>query len=284
MHGLDEDLDENLAHIDDLGGFRAYNHYAWGWAWAGNTPLRLWKRYTWLGGVRTPLIVHWPAGIAARGEVREQFCHAVDLMPTILAAAGIEPAPTVDGVDQQPIDGKSLLATFADASAPTPRASQYFEMLGSRAIYHEGWKATTDHVGGQLAVERDNIVGSRVFDEDNWLLFDLAHDFSESRDLAAEEPERLQQLIDTWWSEAERNHVLPLDDSFLGRAGAMYRPPYGPEYRTVFKPGGAPVSEDVLPPMGVGYVVTARVEVDCARERDSLRTRQLDERLCILPT
>ena len=262
VHGLDEDLDENLARIDDLGGFRAYNHYAWGWAWAGNTPLRLWKRYTWLGGVRTPLIAHWPNGIAARGEVREQFCHAVDLMPTVLDAAGIAPATVVDGVEQLPIEGRSLLATFADASAPAPRDSQYFEMLGSRAIYQDGWKATTDHVGGQLAVEREHIEGSHVFDEDNWLLFDLAHDFSESHDVSAEQPERVQQLVDKWWSEAERNHVLPLDDSFIARASAMYRPPYGPHFRTVFAPGGGSISEDVMPPLGAGYVVTARVEVE----------------------
>ena len=262
VHGLDEDLDENLARIDDLGGFRAYNHYAWGWAWAGNTPLRLWKRYTWLGGVRTPLIAHWPNGIAARGEVREQFCHAVDLMPTVLDAAGIAPATVVDGVEQLPIEGRSLLATFADASAPAPRDSQYFEMLGSRAIYQGGWKATTDHVGGQLAVEREHIEGSHVFDEDNWLLFDLAHDFSESHDVSAEQPERVQQLVDKWWSEAERNHVLPLDDSFIARAAAMYRPPYGPHFRTVFAPGGGSISEDVMPPLGAGYVVTARVEVE----------------------
>jgi arylsulfatase len=266
VHGLDEDLDENLARIDDLGGHRAYNHYAWGWAWAGNTPLRLWKRYAWLGGVRTPLIVHWPAGIAARGEVRDQFCHAIDLMPTILDAAGIEPSAIIDGIEQMPIEGRSLLGAFASAAAPAPRTSQYFEMLGSRAIYHDGWKATTDHVGGQLAVERENIEGSRVFDEDNWLLFDLAHDFSESRDLAAENPERVQQLVDVWWAEAERNHVLPLDDSFIGRAGAMFRPAYGPQHRTVFRPGGGPVSEDVLPPLGAGYVVTARVEVDDGAE------------------
>jgi arylsulfatase len=260
VHGLDEDLEENLARIDDLGGQHAYNHYAWGWAWAGNTPLRLWKRYAWLGGVRTPLIVHWPNGVTARNEVRDQFCHAVDLMPTILAAAGIAAPSSVDGIEQQPVDGASILDTFADSDAPAPRDTQYFEMLGSRAIYHEGWKATTDHVGGQLAVERDNIEGSRHFETDKWLLFDLAHDFSEAHDQSAAEPDRLQRMIDRWSQEAERNHVLPLDDSFIGRAGAMYRPAYGPQYRTVFKPGGGPISEDVLPPLGMGYVVTARVD------------------------
>jgi arylsulfatase len=262
VHGLDEDLAENVARIDDLGGPRAYNHYAWGWAWAGNTPLRLWKRYAWLGGVRTPLIVHWPNGVAGRGEVRDQFCHAVDVMPTVLDAAGIEPARVVDGVAQMPVEGRSLVPTFADAQAPATRSTQYFEMLGSRAIYHNGWKATTDHVGGQLEVERRHLEGSTDFDEDRWLLFDLARDFSEADDVAAEHPELLEMLVDTWWKEAERNHVLPLDDTFIGRASALFRPRYLPRHRTVFRPGAGPVSEDVLPPLGAGFVVTAAVEFD----------------------
>ena len=210
VHGLDEDLDENLARIDDLGGFRAYNHYAWGWAWAGNTPLRLWKRYTWLGGVRTPLIVHWPNGIAARGEVREQFCHAVDLMPTILDAAGIDPPATVDGVEQQPIDGTSLLGDVRRRDgARAPRLAVLRDARQPRDLPRrmEG----DDRPRRRPARGRAGATSraAACFDEDNWLLFDLAHDFSESHDLAAEQPERLQQLIDTWWSEAERNHVLP---------------------------------------------------------------------------
>jgi len=260
-HGLSEDLDENLARIDALGGTRAYNHYAWGWAWAGNTPFRLWKRYTWLGGTRTPLVVHWPNGFAARGEVRSQFCHAVDIAPTILDVAGVVPPSAVDGVPQLPYDGASLRQTFEDAAAPSPRSTQYFEMLGSRAIYHEGWKATTDHVGGQLAVERERIEGSTSFGDDRWLLFDLDADFSEAHDVASQHPDRLARLIDAWEREAERNHVYPLDDTFIGRAPAMFRPRYPPRRRTVYRPGGGPVQEDVMPPLGNGFLVTASVEV-----------------------
>ena len=175
VHGLDEDLDENLARIDELGGFRAYNHYAWGWAWAGNTPLRLWKRYTWLGGVRTPLIVHWPARHrgarrGARAVLPRGRPHADDPR-----RGRHRPRRDVDGVDQH-ADRREVVARRRSPTRrrPRPATSQYFEMLGSRAIYHDGWKATTDHVGGQLAVEREHIEGSRVFDEDNWLLFDLA--------------------------------------------------------------------------------------------------------------
>ena len=154
-------VEGNLAWSDELGGIRSYPHYSWGWAWAGNTPLRLWKRYTWLGGTRTPLIVHWPRGFAARGEVRDQFVHAVDLMPTVLDVAGIDAPTVVDGVTQQPFDGASIRATFTDASAPSPRSVQYFEMLGSRSIVVDGWKATTDHVSKGVVDEERLMDGSR---------------------------------------------------------------------------------------------------------------------------
>ncbi|HMF84250.1 MAG TPA: arylsulfatase [Acidimicrobiia bacterium] len=259
-HDLLDDPTEQVARIDDLGGFHAYNHYAWGWAWAGNTPLRLWKRYTWLGGVRTPLVVHWPARVIAGKEVRPQFCHAVDLMPTILDAAGVGAPDVIDGVVQQPVDGRTLVPTFDDAEAPNARSTQYFEMLGSRALYHDGWKATTDHIGSQLRVERDLVPGSHDFDEDHWALFDLEHDFSEAQDLAADHPELVQSLVELWWAEAGRNQVLPLDDSFIGRAVAMVPPPTPPRFRTVYRPGGGPISEESVPPLGGGFELRADVE------------------------
>jgi arylsulfatase len=261
IHDQLDDIGDSIQRMDDLGGFRAYNHYAWGWAWAGNTPLRLWKRYTWLGGVRTPLVARWPRRFRAAGEVRGQFSHAVDLMPTVLAAAGIEPPESLDGIAQQPLDGASLLEVFADPAAPSPRRTQYFEMLGSRAIYHDGWKATTDHVGSQLTVEAERLTGSRDFDSDHWALFDLAEDFAEARDVGAEHPERLRRMIDLWWAEAGRNNVLPLMDSFLGRAVAIEPSPWGPRWRAVLRPGGGPVSEDSLPPLGGGFRLLAEVEV-----------------------
>ncbi|MGW4801629.1 arylsulfatase, partial [Nonomuraea sp. NPDC004297] len=140
--GVRESLRDNLARYDNWGGPRTYNHYAWGWAWAGNTPFHLWKRYTWLGGTRTPLIVHWPAGIRARGAVRDQVVHVNDLFPTLLDAAGITAPDVVDGIEQQPIDGAGFRATFDDPAAPAPRDTQYFEMLGSRSLIHGRWKVT----------------------------------------------------------------------------------------------------------------------------------------------
>ena len=261
IHDELDDIADTIAHADELGGFRAYNHYAWGWAWAGNTPHRLWKRFTWLGGVRTPLVVRWPQRITAQGEIRSQFCHAIDLLPTVLDAVGLDAPEIVDGVTQLPMDGVSLLPTFADADAAEPHTTQYFEMLGSRAIYHDGWKATTDHVGQQLSVEVERVGGSQDFDEDHWALFHLAEDFSEAHDVSAEHPEKVRALIERWWTEAGANQVLPLSDSFLGRISALEPSPNGMRWRAVLRPGGGPVSEDALPPLGSGFLITARIDV-----------------------
>lgn len=262
-HDLLDDPADSVERIDELGGFRAYNHYAWGWAWAGNTPMRLWKRYAWLGGVRTPLVVRWPARISgdAAGGVRDQFCHAIDLLPTILEAAGIKAPAAVDGVEQLSIDGRSLLGVIDDPAAPAPRDTQYFEIIGSRAIYHDGWKATTDHIGRQLAIERELVPGSHDFDADHWALFDLRNDFSEAHDVAGEHPEMAAAMEQRWWAEADANQVLPLDDSLIGRAVAMEPNPNGMMRRARYLPGAGPVAEDFLPPMGGGFRLTASIEV-----------------------
>jgi arylsulfatase A-like enzyme len=206
-------------HLEEFGSPGTFNCYASGWAWAGSTPLRMWKFYTWLGGVRVPLIVRWPAGIpeGRRGGIREQFAHAIDLMPTILDAVGVPVPEAVGGVPQQLLDGASIREAFADPDAPNARTTQYFEMSGSRAIVHDGWKATTDHIpakeynpAGYRGRRED---GSLDFATDRWALFDLTADFSEAHDLAAEHPDRLAELIEVWEREAERNHVHPMDDS-----------------------------------------------------------------------
>ena len=258
--GQEHDFDVMRERVDELGGHRAYNHYSWGWAWAGNTPFRLWKRYTWLGGVRTPLIVHWPAGTdgADHGSVRPQFCHAIDLAPTILDAAGITAPPVVDGVDQQPLHGASLVPSFTDGSVPSPRSTQYFEMLGSRAIVHGRWKATTDHMS-QGVPDEDLIPGSRDFADDTWALFDLDADFSEARDLAAEHPEVVRELDERWWAEAGRYQVLPLDDTLTGRVAAMEPSPHPPRARYVVLPGSR-IVEAALPSAAAGFVATVHVD------------------------
>ena len=257
--GMGEDVEESLSRIDEIGGQDAYNHYPYGWAWAGNGPLRLWKRYAWLGGVRTPLIVRWGDRLADQGGVRPQFCHAVDLYATVLDAAGIELPESVDGVTQQPVEGTSLLPAFEAPDADEHRRLQYFEMFGSRAIYHDGWMAVTDHVANQFD-ERSHLVGSFDFDTDRWSLFHIAEDFSESRDLADEQPEMVRRMEALWWAEAGRNQVLPLFE-FPGSMAHMHPGEFPPPTTGVYAPGGGPVQDSQLPALMGGFELTARVVV-----------------------
>src|SRR5579862_2610194 len=250
---LPETVAGNLSLYDDWGGYRTYPHYSWAWAWAGNTPLRLWKRYAWLGGTRTPLIVHWPARIAGGGEVRSQFCHVVDLMPTVLDAVGL-PAPGR-------FDGASLLGTFAEGDAPSPRDTQYFEMLGSRSIVSGRWKATTDHVSRGVLDEERLMLGSRDFSTDRWSLFDLDADFSEASDVAPDHPDVVRRLEQLWLVEAGRNDVLPMDDGLATRFVAIIPPAYPAGPAKTFLPGGGPVADEAVPLLAGGFAITVDAEV-----------------------
>ncbi len=255
-----ETPERNIAALDDWGGPKTYNHYSWGWALAGNTPLKLWKRYTWLGGVRTPLIVCWPRAISDRGAVRGQFAHANDLMPTLLEACGIEVPAVVDGVEQAPFDGKSLVPTFADEAAGS-RSTQYFELLGSRSIWHDGWKATTDHVSQGVLDEDELMLGSRDFATDHWALFWLADDFSEANDVSADHPSVVEELRQLWDFEAERNQVLPLEDGLAQRLSAFVFPKHPPLQPSVFRPGGSAICDESVPMLAGGFRLTADVDL-----------------------
>jgi hypothetical protein len=174
---------------------------------AGDTPFKWYKQYTHNGGVKDPLIVHWPKGIKDKGKIRTQFHHIIDIVPTILEAVGVEQPAQIGGYTQSPIEGVSMLYSFNDANAPTTKQVQYFEMLGNRGIWYKGWKAVTYH--GRLPWES----GSKwSFDEDKWELYDVEEDFSECHDMAEKQPEKLRQLQDMWWAEAGKYNVLPLDD------------------------------------------------------------------------
>ncbi|CAN5393864.1 arylsulfatase [soil metagenome] len=257
--GQAEDVEASLERIDEIGGPDAYNHYPFGWAWAGNTPLRLWKRHAWLGGVRTPLVVGWGAKVTTPGAIRGQFCHAVDIFSTILDAAGIVVPAAVDGVTQQPVDGSSLLPSMADPDAAEHRGLQYFEMMGSRAIYADGWKAVTDFVPNQFG-EREVLTGSFDFDTDRWSLFRLTDDFSEAVDLAAEHPEVVKKLQELWWAEAGRNQVLPLFE-FPDSMAHMHPGAYPHPAEASYTPGGGPIQESQLPMLFGGFGLTAQVTV-----------------------
>jgi arylsulfatase len=201
--------------LDQLGGPEAYNHYAVGWAHAMNTPYQWTKQVAshW-GGTRNGLIVHWPKGIQARGEVRSQFHHVIDVAPTLLEVAGL-PEPTfVNGVQQRPIEGVSMAYSLNQANAPERRQTQYFEMAGNRGIYHKGWTAVTRH----RTPWETGMVKLPAFDDDVWELYDTSTDWTQSRDLAREYPDKLHDLQRLWLIEAVKYNVLPLDDRFAERA------------------------------------------------------------------
>jgi len=200
---LIETPDEAIHRIDEIGGPHSHSNYPWGWAQVGNSPFKWYKQNTHEGGVHVPFIVRWPRGIGERGGLRDQFHHVNDVVPTILNAAGVTAPMTYRGVDQLPVTGTAMNYSFGHADAPSQKTVQYFEMHGHRAIYADGWKAVTRHEIGQS------------FDNDRWELYHVAVDRSEVVDLAHAEPERLANLVDLWWTEAEREGVLPLDDRGL---------------------------------------------------------------------
>jgi arylsulfatase len=218
-----EPLEESLARIEEIGGPETFNHYPWGWTWAGNTPFRRWKRETYRGGVSDPFLVHWPAGIQARGEVRDQFAHIVDMVPTVLDVLGVEPPATIRGVTQSPLHGVSFAHTFDDATAPTRHRTQYYEMFGHRAIDHNGWRAVCPWPGPSF-VEAGKPFGTPIsmtdlddLDAHHWELYHVEEDVAETRDLAEEHRSKLIEMIALWYVEAGKYNVLPIDGSALER-------------------------------------------------------------------
>ncbi len=228
--------------LEEIGGPTTHNNYPWGWTMAGNTPFKRWKREVHQGGVADPCIVHWPRRLsAAAGGVRHQFAHAVDVLPTVLELAAVAPPAVLDHVPQSPIDGVSFAYLLGPdgSDAPERHTTQYFEMLGSRALYHQGWKAVAYHPVGPLY--DDGRDPNAPFDDDVWELYHVAEDLSETRDLAAERPEHVAELVARWWEEAERHQVLPLDNRPLW---ALTHPrPDHRRPRDAFRyfPGGAQV-------------------------------------------
>ncbi|EKT77970.1 arylsulfatase [Rhodococcus opacus M213] len=237
FNGVPDDLAENLSLLDELGSTRTYNHYPNGWAMAFNAPFKMWKRYSFNGGTCDPCIISWPAGITARGEIRDQYHHATDVVPTLLDCLGIELPDTVKGYTQHPIQGVSMRYSFDAATIPTAKHTQFYSMLGTRGIWHDGWKAVTTHPA---------ISGWSHFPEDAWELYHTETDRSELHDRAAEEPGRLAELVGLWFHEAGANQALPLDDRLPIEILLTPRPQLTPpRNRYVYRPGGAEVPESV---------------------------------------
>jgi len=203
INGIPDDIETNLAMIDELGSPTTYNHYPNGWAMAFNTPFKMWKRYEFNGGSCDPCIISWPKEIKAKGEIRHQYHHAIDVVPTVLDCLGVEPPEAIKGHVQSSFDGVSMRYSFNDGDAPGRRKTQFYSMLGSRAIWHEGWKAVSTH---------PTVAGWSHFNEDTWELYNVETDRAELHDLAAEQPGKLRELINLWFSEAGANGAFPLDD------------------------------------------------------------------------
>jgi arylsulfatase len=245
-----ENVDDIVANrLDDIGTKNAHSNYPWGWSQVGNTPSRWYKSQTYGGGIRDSLVIQWPKGIQQPGGIRPQFCHITDLAPTVYDALGIATPLVVNGHEQMPMHGQSLAYTFGDTSRTTQRGPQYFEMMGHRAIWADGFKAVTFHDQGV------------PYDKDLWSLYKLDEDFSEMHDLSSTHPEKLQEMIALWWSEAERFGVLPLDDRGIEIFGTKSRPGsphYGNTY--TYYPPIAHIPSDACPMLS-GRAWTLTVDV-----------------------
>jgi arylsulfatase len=240
FNGLPDRIEEALPFLDDLGTPKTYNHYPTGWACAFNTPFKLWKRYSnWEGGTADPMIVSWPKRITKSG-VRRQYTHAIDIVPTVYECLGVDPPEVVKGYTQHPIEGISFAATFDDPEAKTEKQTQFYSMGGTRAIWHQGWKASGVSPGAP-----DMWAG---YERQRWELFDTENDPSECHDLAAENPDKLQDLIGLWWHEAGRYQALPLENRNAVEILTTERPQLSkPRDRYVYYPGGSEIPESVAP-------------------------------------
>jgi arylsulfatase A-like enzyme len=259
FNGVPDNIEDNLPYLDDLGGPKTYNHYPTGWAWAFNTPFKMWKRYSnYEGGVADPMIVSWPAGISTPGEMRRQYTHAIDIVPTLLECLAIELPSIVKGYTQHPLEGISFVKSFADGDAKTGKETQFYSMLGTRAIWHQGWKASA------LSPAAPNAWAN--FNQQRWELFDTETDPSECHDLAEQHPEKLQDLIALWWAEAGAHQALPLESRGALEILLTPRPQLSKDRNQyVYYPGCAEVPESVSPNIrNRSYTIAVELEVDQA--------------------
>jgi arylsulfatase A-like enzyme len=256
FNGIPDNMEENMKYVDVLGSPDTYNHYPTGWAWAFNTPFKMWKRYNFEGGVADAMIISWPRGIKAKNEVRHQFCHATDIVPTIYECLGIELPNVVKGFTQIPLEGTSFKYSFDDGKAPTQKETAFFVMLGSRAIWHKGWKAVTVH---------PTINNWDHFAADRWELYNTEEDPTEVHDLAAKYPEKLQELINLWFYEAGKYNGLPLEDrSAVEGFNDLTRPKIGKaRNRYVYYPNCAEVPEAAAVNIrNRSYTIEAEVNIE----------------------
>lgn len=248
---LPEAMATKLARIDDIGGPDTHSNFPHGWAMTANTPLKRYKQNTHGGGIRDPLVISWPRGLSARGELRHPFCHVSDIAPTVLDLLQLAPPTAVEGAPVKAMTGESFAASLHDPRVPQRKGAQYFEMFGHRGIWHDGWKAVAFHAVGT------------PFDADPWELYHLDEDFAETQDLAAKYPEKLEELKQLWWREAQANQVLPMDDRFGPRFAENGRRFHGQRTRFVMHAGMGHLPNDVAPDVrSRNYLIEAHARVD----------------------
>jgi arylsulfatase len=255
FNGYPDELSENLKYLDGLGGPSTYNHYPTGWAVAFSTPFQMFKRYSqFSGGTCDPFVITWPKGIKAKGEIRHQYHHSTDIVPTILDCCGLKMPTEFRGVKQWPLSGVSMRYSFDKPKAKTKKKRQYYAMLGTRGLWQDGWKVSSVHAP---------LSGTGNFDKDQWELFNVDKDRSESKDLAKKYPQKVKQLVKVWFDEAKRNLVLPLDDRSATELLTIERPQSEPpRTRYVYYPDTAPVPEGVAVNVrGRNYKIVADVEI-----------------------
>jgi arylsulfatase A-like enzyme len=268
FNNIPDSLEENLKMIDELGGPKTFNHYAWGWTFAGNTPFRRWKRETYRGGISDPFIVHWPKGIKAKGEIRTQYAHAIDMVPTVLELLDLEAPTSIKGVTQSPIQGLSLAGAIEDRTAASKHITQYFEMMGHRSVYHDGWRAVCPWPGQSFKeaglpfgapIDKDKLT---ELDAKGWELYNIETDFSENHNIAAENREKLIEMIATWYVEAGKYNVLPVDSRGTLRLGDE-RPQIAlPRTSYTYYPGTQTIPANASPRMmNRPYSITVDAEI-----------------------
>lgn len=246
LNGMQTPFDANMRHLENWGDNTTYPHYHAGWAMAGNTPFRYFKQAVHRGGISDPLIIHWPAKIKGKGEIRTQYHHIIDIAPTILEAAGIKMPKEIDGIKQMPMDGVPMNYSFNDAKAEDTRKIQYSEMFGNRGIYKNGWKAVTIHAN-RMPWDVNVVL---PFDKDKWELYNVKEDFSESNDLAEKYPEKLKELKAEFEKQAWANNVYPLYDDMIQRLAKQQGRLFGKRKEFVyFTPGSVRIAEKSSPPV-----------------------------------
>jgi len=264
LNGLQTPFDANMRQYDNWGDATTYPHYHAGWAMAGNAPFRYFKQSEHRGGQHDALVVHWPKGIKAKGEIRSQYHHISDVAPTILEAAGVSVPETYHGVEQQPLDGVSMLYAFDDADAPNRKKRQYYEMFGNRAMWSEGWKAVTLHakrMPWDLAV-------TLPFDQDEWELYHVDEDFSESTNLADKHPEKLEELKAMFDEEAWKYNVYPLHDDMIARISKQQDRLFADQKEFVYyAPGAFRIGEKASAPVkDRSHTITTSIDLKGGEE------------------